>query len=268
MSLWALANLGANISQIVENDDTQDDAVRGHERGTTAPTTYAVRGQFYAKTDHSTLGEALMYYNSSSTFTLFADPEAAQINASGTIAFAANQAMGGFKLTGLAAGSGAGDSVRYEQVLLLAGGTMTGSIVLSGSATISGFGAAMDMNAKRIENLGAPTSDSHAARKQDVDKAAPTAGTFSTSSGATASATITLGWEPSHLIIDLDVATGTANTVMVHAPGSAASETVGGLHSGGRVAVTITRNSTQFTVSFPNPASGNVWNGRYMAWKA
>jgi hypothetical protein len=33
------------------------------------------------------------------------------------------------KLTGLSAGSSAGDSVRYEQVVLLAGGTMTGPIV-------------------------------------------------------------------------------------------------------------------------------------------
>lgn len=41
----------------------------------------------------------------------------------------ANIAMGGsYKLTGLAAGSTAGDSVRYEQVLLLAGGTMAGNI--------------------------------------------------------------------------------------------------------------------------------------------
>lgn len=38
------------------------------------------------------------------------------INKNGTKAFAANQPMGGFKLTGLAAGSSNGDSVRYEQL--------------------------------------------------------------------------------------------------------------------------------------------------------
>jgi hypothetical protein len=42
-----------------------------------------------------------------------------------------NLAAGGFKLTGLAAGSTAGDSARYEQVLLLAGGTMAGSIAFT-----------------------------------------------------------------------------------------------------------------------------------------
>ena len=42
----------------------------------------------------------------------------------------ANLPMNAKKLTGLAAGTSAGDSVRYEQVLLLAGGTMTGTVTL------------------------------------------------------------------------------------------------------------------------------------------
>lgn len=49
--------------------------------------------------------------------------------------------MSSFKLTGLAAGSTAGDSVRYEQVLLLAGGTMTGAINMgSQKITVLGTG--------------------------------------------------------------------------------------------------------------------------------
>lgn len=39
------------------------------------------------------------------------------VHRDGTKAFTANQPMGGFKLTGLAAGSGAGDSVRFEQLV-------------------------------------------------------------------------------------------------------------------------------------------------------
>jgi hypothetical protein len=51
----------------------------------------------------------------------------------------ANLAAGGFKLTGLAAGSGNGDSLRYEQLvgayLPIGGGTLTGNLVLpAGSA--------------------------------------------------------------------------------------------------------------------------------------
>ena len=43
------------------------------------------------------------------------------IKKDGSVAYVANQPMGGFKLTGLAAGSGAGDSVRYEQAILVSG---------------------------------------------------------------------------------------------------------------------------------------------------
>lgn len=46
---------------------------------------------------------------------------ASAIQRDGSVAFTANQPMGGFKLTGLAAGSGSGDSVRYEQAILASG---------------------------------------------------------------------------------------------------------------------------------------------------
>jgi hypothetical protein len=46
---------------------------------------------------------------------------ATAIQRDGSVAFTANQPMGGFKFTGLAAGSGAGDSVRYEQAILASG---------------------------------------------------------------------------------------------------------------------------------------------------
>jgi hypothetical protein len=45
--------------------------------------------------------------------------------------------MNAKKLTGLAAGTSAGDSVRYEQVLLLAGGTMTGAITFAAGQTVA-----------------------------------------------------------------------------------------------------------------------------------
>lgn len=56
-----------------------------------------------------------------------------------------NITMGGFKLTGLGAGSVNGDSLRYEQViglyLLLTGGTMSGAIAM-GTNKITGLSAA------------------------------------------------------------------------------------------------------------------------------
>lgn len=48
----------------------------------------------------------------------------------GSQTITANIPMNSFKFTGLAAGSTSGDSVRYEQVLLLAGGTMTGVLAV------------------------------------------------------------------------------------------------------------------------------------------
>ena len=51
----------------------------------------------------------------------------------------ANLPMNAKKLTGLAAGTSAGDSVRYEQVLLLAGGTMTGAITFAAGQTFTGY---------------------------------------------------------------------------------------------------------------------------------
>jgi hypothetical protein len=50
----------------------------------------------------------------------------------------ANLPMNAKKLTGLAAGTSAGDSVRYEQVLLLTGGTMTGAITFNAGQTFTG----------------------------------------------------------------------------------------------------------------------------------
>jgi hypothetical protein len=54
----------------------------------------------------------------------------------------ANIPMGGFKFTGLAAGTGAGNSLRYEQVigvyLPLAGGTVTGNIAQTGNLAVTG----------------------------------------------------------------------------------------------------------------------------------
>lgn len=95
---------------------------------------------------------------------------ATYIRRDGSVAFTANQPMGNFKLTGLAAGSVNGDSVRYEQLqayvnslnaisstfLPLAGGTMTGDILLGGH---------------RITGAAVPVDDSELVRKDYVDDA-------------------------------------------------------------------------------------------------
>lgn len=152
MGLWGPQSLGANLSAMALTDDTQDTAIISHQRGTTTPT-YPQVGQFWMRTDYSGIGEAVLYYNASNAWTLFADPDFAQLNAGGSVAMAANLPAGGFKLTNLAAGTTAGDSVRYEQVCLLSGSTWTGNHNAGGN---------------RLTNLGAATTGSDAARLDDA----------------------------------------------------------------------------------------------------
>jgi len=67
----------------------------------------------------------------------------------GSRAFTANQPMGGFKLTGLAAGSSAGDSVRYEQAVLVNGA--------------NAFTADQSMGGFKLTNLADPVGNQDAA---------------------------------------------------------------------------------------------------------
>ena len=85
---------------------------------------------------------------------------------------AANQNMGGYKLTGLAAGAAPGDSVRYEQLLawlLLSGGNMTGGI--NGKlSTVASHATTADIFATTAGNLidwtGTATTTAFAAAPQ------------------------------------------------------------------------------------------------------
>lgn len=66
----------------------------------------------------------------------------------GSRAFTANQPMGGFKLTNLAAGSTAGDSVRYEQAILTSG--------------VNAFAANQSFGGFKATNLADPTASQDA----------------------------------------------------------------------------------------------------------
>ena len=78
---------------------------------------------------------------------------AALLLAGGTMAGAI--AMGSNKITGLAAGTTAGDAVRYEQALLLAGGTMAGNIDANGNKVTGLAAASANGDAVRYEQLTA-----------------------------------------------------------------------------------------------------------------
>ncbi len=84
--------------------------------------------------------------------TSFANIDAAALLlAGGTLSGAL--AMGSNKITGLAAGTTAGDAVRYEQALLLAGGTMSGNINANGNKVTGLAAASSNGDAVRYEQL-------------------------------------------------------------------------------------------------------------------
>jgi hypothetical protein len=162
-------------------------AARSLERGANAAEpSVKITGLLWNRTDYPSLGDALLRWTGSA-WTLLADPDFAQLNAGGTVALAANLPCGGHKLTGLAAGTTSGDSVRYEQVVLRSGGVLTGLL---------------DCGGQRLTNLGAPTASSDAARLADT---APVAGSFSlftpSSQDASNTAQVDLGFVPGLVLL-------------------------------------------------------------------
>lgn len=83
---------------------------------------------------------------------------ATAIQRAGTVAFTANQPMGGFKLTGLGAGTTAGDSVRYEQAILISG--------------VNAWAANQSLGGFLITNSGTPLAPGDLTNKLYVDNIA------------------------------------------------------------------------------------------------
>lgn len=146
------------------------------------------------------------------------DLDSDKISKAGLVTFTANQPMGSHKLTGLSAGSGAGDSVRYEQTILVNGanafsanqpmggnkltglsaGTTAGDSVRYEQAILTSganaFGADQSMGGHKLTNLADPTTGTDAVNvnylsarlaglkpKQAVRAATTVAGTLATS---------------------------------------------------------------------------------------
>ena len=194
--------------------------------------------------------------------TTFADVDAAALlKAGGTMSGAI--AMGNNKVTGLAAGTTAGDAVRYEQALLLAGGTMSGNINANGNkvtglaaATTNGdavryeqalllaggtMSGAIEMGNNKVTGLAAATSNGDAVRYEQ-----PLMKTGGTMSG-------NINMNNAGYILDIlpsgapnDAATvGQVNAVSAHLASGVLSGTTDG---SGRISTTL-----------PSPPSGKSW---------
>jgi len=210
MTMYAQTSLATNLSVLVSSIETQHEAIRGMERGTVAPTIKPT-GMLWNRTDYPTIGESIVRWDGSA-WDLLMDPDYPQLNAGGTVALAADLPMGSNKLTGLAAGSASGHSVRYEQVMLLSGANAMTANLQMGGFTITGIGADLSMGSNKITNLAAPSSNNDAARKIDVDNAGPARGIIT--DPGTATNTVTLGFEPKRIEISMHNDGSTPKTLM------------------------------------------------------
>lgn len=273
MTMYAQTSLATNLSVLVSSIETQHEAIRGMERGTVAPTIKPT-GMIWCRTDYPTIGESIVRWDGSA-WNLLLDPDHAQLNAGGTVVPTADLPMNSKKLTGLAAGSANGHSVRYEQVMLLSGANaMTGDLDLGGN-TIVNVGDDIDMDGNTLTNLGAPSADDDAARKIDVDNAGPTRGVINNPHITAGTHTETLGYEPKWIIFWLrfrgtppgytagilftdEIAVNTAETTVVHIHDSTGAVQTFNL--------TVTRKSTGFelTTNLSNIADNRLF---WMAYR-
>lgn len=121
MSVYSQVGFGTNLSAYVTAVEAQHEAMRSLERGTTEPP-IMVHGMLWHRTDYPTLGNAILWRKPDDTWQFLIDPDHGQINAGGTVDFAANQSMDGFKLTDLGAPTTNGDAARYEDAYATAQG--------------------------------------------------------------------------------------------------------------------------------------------------
>ncbi len=227
MAVYQYITAGCLISGLPAEIHGQFLAVRTFERGTAEPP-IKVAGTVWAQTNYALPGggtaERWVRWTGSA-FGLLLDPAHAQLNAGGTVPLTAALNANGQKVVGLAAATGAGESVRFEQAMLVTGGNAMAANLNLGGFTITNIGAALNMNAQRIENLAAPTADNHAARRIDALAAAPQRINGTSLPGGTGNLTVNieLGFVPVYVALRVGNTTyiggtahdGTAPTVDV-----------------------------------------------------
>ncbi|MGH7132695.1 MAG: hypothetical protein ACREJO_12185 [Phycisphaerales bacterium] len=206
MAVYTLYDLAGNLSAFVAQSEARHECIRGHERGTTAPT-IPVPGQLWSKSNYGwavgPAADALMWCEpAGSTFQLFADPRYPQLNAGGTVAAAANLPMGGNMITGLADGSADGDAATVAQVVLADGtNPMTGDLDLDEHGLVNLPPGGLSMENKPIIDVGNPTNPTDAVNKAYADATASEWGTFAYAGSGAAVTVVSLGYTPSRVVV-------------------------------------------------------------------
>ncbi len=145
-------SLAANLSTLVGLIETQHQMMRQLERGTVAPT-IVLTGLLWNRTDHPSLGEAIMRWDGSAWQVLI-DPEFKCLNSGGTVLMDANFSMNTHKILFVGDGTDDTDGVNLGQVVLRDGSNwMTGDL---------------DLDGNEILDVGPPSLSTSAARLAEV----------------------------------------------------------------------------------------------------
>lgn len=157
MTNWQNQGLGTSLSQHVQADDVQDEAIRSFERGSVEPP-YPVAGMLWLCTNPTALTaagtpagitEAYLRRTASNTWVFFAatnvatGAQAGVLARNGSVPLAGNLNANTNKITALAAATAAGEAVRFEQVPVL---HTSGTYFDAGAKTIRSTVAATDPN--------------------------------------------------------------------------------------------------------------------------
>lgn len=226
MTVYQQVLLGSNLSQFASSIETQHEAIRSHERGSTEPTIKPA-GLIWSCTNGTILNtltatqvggpwsEALARWDGSA-WVLQGDPRYPAINAGGTVKMAAALLMNGQQIQGLAAGSSSGHVPRMDQCLL-----RDGSYAATADLNMGGFA---------ISGLATPTLSGHATRKDYVDAQVAANSGVPDTGVADARGTqqaVTLGYQPSVVVIALVDADFGAGPFDLNRPSTSAVFTAG-----------------------------------------
>lgn len=192
----------------------------------------------------------------------------------------ANLPMGGFVLTGLGAGSSAGQSVRYEQVLLLTGGTLSGDLTLTNTGLhILDTNATHDLIIKPGSNITADRTLT--LTTGDADRTLTLSGNLTVGNTTTLNGVLTLGtsqastsgtsidftaipsWAQQIVITFVGVSTSGTSNPLIQLGTSSTPETSGYLGAGTNIASASNPTNANYTTGFgwPGASAANVYHG-------
>ncbi len=176
MTTYAPQATGANLSTLVQTDDTQDEAIRSLEHGTSVPGVKPV-GLIWSCADPSfiasNLGDSLidpggglpsnvLYRWNGTAWYPWANGGAQLVDVEGSAQMQADLALGSHRIVGLAAGTADGHAANLGQTL-----TRDGTRPMTGALNLGGF---------KATNGATPTATGDLATKGYVDGAVDAAG--------------------------------------------------------------------------------------------